>query len=155
MADRLVIKAQVQVIKDRPQRPFKCLDGQYRRELLRVYLANVEGIARRYVEEQREVLQRLLEPSKGFSQFWRGLPPSEQQRLASAPAATVLKVWIAVIVSVCVRERKTMCRALEPEAAYWWLRPGWQPCLPGLAACTPACFVGGCLQLYRAARAAP
>jgi hypothetical protein len=55
--DSLVIKAQVQVIRDRPQRPFRCLDGQYRRELARVYLANVEGLARRFVDEKREQLQ--------------------------------------------------------------------------------------------------
>ncbi len=43
--------------RDRPQRPLRCLEGQYRRELVRVYLSNVEGIARRFVEEKREALQ--------------------------------------------------------------------------------------------------
>lgn len=43
--------------RDRPQLPFRCLDGQYRRELVRVYLTNVEGIARRFVDEKREYLQ--------------------------------------------------------------------------------------------------
>ena len=37
-------------------RPFRCLDSQYRRELVRVYLTNVEGICRRFVEEKREKL---------------------------------------------------------------------------------------------------
>jgi hypothetical protein len=31
---------------DRPARPFRCLDAQYRRELVRVYLTNVESICR-------------------------------------------------------------------------------------------------------------
>lgn len=57
VADALVIKAQVQVIRDRPQRPFRCLNGQYRRELARVYLANVEGLARRFVDDRRGQLQ--------------------------------------------------------------------------------------------------
>lgn len=42
VADTLVIKAQVQVIHEKISRPFRCLDPQYRRELVRVYLTNVE-----------------------------------------------------------------------------------------------------------------
>ena len=42
VADTLVIKAQVQVIHEKVARPFRCLDPQYRRELVRVYLTNVE-----------------------------------------------------------------------------------------------------------------
>ncbi|KAG8363589.1 hypothetical protein BUALT_Bualt19G0038100 [Buddleja alternifolia] len=34
-ADTLIIKAQVQVIRERAERPFRCLDFQYRRELVR------------------------------------------------------------------------------------------------------------------------
>ena len=78
--------------RDRPQLPFRCLDGQYRRELVRVYLANVEGIARRFVEEKKEYLQRLLEEGRGFKQFWRRLKPERQRQLAAAPAPAVLKV---------------------------------------------------------------
>ncbi|KDD71537.1 hypothetical protein H632_c4837p0, partial [Helicosporidium sp. ATCC 50920] len=54
--DTLVIKAQIQVIRDRPHRPFPCLDPRYRRELLRVYLANVDGAARRFMDERRDWL---------------------------------------------------------------------------------------------------
>ena len=50
VADTLVIKAQVQVIHEKPARPFRCLEPQYRRELVRVYLTNVEGICRRFLE---------------------------------------------------------------------------------------------------------
>ena len=45
VADTLVIKAQVQVIHEKPARPFRCLEPQYRRELVRVYLTNVEASA--------------------------------------------------------------------------------------------------------------
>lgn len=46
--------------RDRPSAPFRCLDPQYRRELVRVYLSNVEGICRRFVEERRDQLQVLM-----------------------------------------------------------------------------------------------
>ena len=54
VADTLVIKAQVQVIHEKVARPFRCLDPQYRRELVRVYLTNVEV---------RRGEKRRLEPS--------------------------------------------------------------------------------------------
>jgi hypothetical protein len=47
--------------RENPHRPFRCLDCQYRRELVRVYLTNVEGICRRFVEEKREKLGKLME----------------------------------------------------------------------------------------------
>ena len=80
--------------RDRPQRPFKCLDAQYRRELLRVYLTNVEGIARRFVDEKRGQLQRLIDDARGggFKQFWRRLDATRQRKLSSDSAAAVFKV---------------------------------------------------------------
>jgi len=47
--------------RENPHRPFRCLDCQYRRELVRVYLTNVEGICRRFVEEKKEKLGKLME----------------------------------------------------------------------------------------------
>ena len=63
--DALVIKAQVQVIRDRPIGPFRCLDAQYRRELVRVYLANVEAICRKFGEDRRAGLVAGLEGEGG------------------------------------------------------------------------------------------
>ncbi|KAD5961882.1 hypothetical protein E3N88_13355 [Mikania micrantha] len=60
-ADTLIIKAQVQVIRERADRPFQCLHYQYRRELLCVYLPNVEQICRCFVEEKRGRLEKLIE----------------------------------------------------------------------------------------------
>lgn len=48
-------------------RPFRCLDSQYRRELVRVYLTNVEGICRRFVEEKREKLSKLVSDEVRFA----------------------------------------------------------------------------------------
>ena len=39
--------------RDRPHAPFRCLDAQYRRELVRVYLTNVETICRKFVDEKK------------------------------------------------------------------------------------------------------
>jgi chemotaxis protein histidine kinase CheA len=86
----LVIKAQVQVIPDRPVRPFSTLESQYRRELVRVYLTNVEGIVRRYVDEKRAVLSRVLS-GEGFIQFWEEQSDERRKTLASAPAVPLLK----------------------------------------------------------------
>jgi hypothetical protein len=91
--DTLVIKAQVQVIPDRPVRPFRTLESQYRRELVRVYLTNVEGIVRRYVDEKREVLTRVLS-GEGFIKFWEEQSEDRRKKLASAPAAPLFKSLI-------------------------------------------------------------
>ena len=58
------------ICREKPQRPFRCLDSQYRRELVRVYLTNVEGICRRFVEEKRERLSQLREDPASFRSFW-------------------------------------------------------------------------------------
>ncbi|KAL5066966.1 hypothetical protein RYX36_017853 [Vicia faba] len=66
-SDNLIIKAQVQVIREKADRPFRCLDCQYRRELVRVYLTNVEQICRRFVEERRSKLGKLIEDKARWS----------------------------------------------------------------------------------------
>lgn len=89
--DTLVIKAQVQVVRDRPSAPFRCLDPQYRRELVRVYLSNVEGICRRFVEERRDQLQVLAEQLPVFGAFWAGLSAAQQEELTTERSDLVLK----------------------------------------------------------------
>lgn len=49
--------------------PFRCLDCQYRRELVRVYLSNVEQICRRFVEEKRGALGKLIEDKVRWSRY--------------------------------------------------------------------------------------
>lgn len=91
VSNTLVIKAQVQVIRDRPTMPFRCLDAQYRRELVRVYLTNVETICRKFVEERREALARLRDDSAGLRTFWGYLSPVRRQKLASERGEVLLK----------------------------------------------------------------
>jgi len=56
-------------LREKTDRPFRCLDGQYRRELIRVYLSNVEQICRRFIDERRSKLSRLIEDKLGWSRL--------------------------------------------------------------------------------------
>lgn len=47
-------------LREKTQSPFRCLDCQYRRELIRVYVSNVEQICRRFVEERKGKLNKLI-----------------------------------------------------------------------------------------------
>lgn len=91
VANTLVIKAQVQVIQEKNHRPFRCLDSQYRRELVRVYLSNVEGICRRSMEERREQLQQLYEELSSFQSFWQSISDSMRERLAHDRSDIVMR----------------------------------------------------------------
>ncbi|WVY96808.1 hypothetical protein V8G54_028959 [Vigna mungo] len=55
--------------REKSDRPFRCLDCQYRRELVRVYLTNVEQICRRFVEERRSKLGKLIEDKARWSRY--------------------------------------------------------------------------------------
>ena len=72
--------------------PFRCLDAQYRRELVRVYLSNVESICRKFVEERRGVLVRLKEGPAGLAAFWQALDYKQRHLLASEHGDILLKV---------------------------------------------------------------
>lgn len=94
VADTLVIKAQVQVIHEKPARPFRCLEPQYRRELVRVYLTNVEGICRRFLEEKREALLKTREDAGRWEDmrlFLRSDEGIQQARDATEKADALLK----------------------------------------------------------------
>ncbi|XP_075516412.1 LOW QUALITY PROTEIN: TNF receptor-associated factor homolog 1b-like [Primulina tabacum] len=96
-ADTLIIKAQVQVIRERADRPFRCLDCQYRRELVRVYLTNVEQICRRFVEEHRGKLEKLIEDKSrwtSFRAFWLGMDQSSRRRMSREKTDSILKVLV-------------------------------------------------------------
>ncbi|KAJ1266177.1 hypothetical protein BS78_08G131100 [Paspalum vaginatum] len=95
--DVLTIKAQVQVIREKTDRPFRCLDSQYRRELIRVYLSNVEQICRRFIDERRSKLSRLIEDKlrwSSFSAFWLSMDPSVRRHMTREKTETILKVLV-------------------------------------------------------------
>lgn len=96
-ADTLIIKAQVQVIREKADRPFRCLDCQYRRELVRVYLTNVEQICRRFVEERRGKLGKLIEDKarwSSFCAFWLGMDQNARRRMSREKKDMILKVVV-------------------------------------------------------------
>ncbi|XP_073116049.1 TNF receptor-associated factor homolog 1b isoform X1 [Elaeis guineensis] len=97
VADTLVIKAQVQVIREKAHRPFRCLDCQYRRELVRVYLSNVEQICRRFVEERRGKLSKLIDDKvrwSSFRAFWLGIDPNARRHMSRDKTDAILKVVV-------------------------------------------------------------
>ncbi|XP_012481941.1 TNF receptor-associated factor homolog 1b isoform X1 [Gossypium raimondii] len=96
-SDTLIIKAQVQVIKEKADHPFRCLDCQYRRELVRVYLTNVEQICRRFLDERRQMLGRLIEDKArwlSFRAFWLGIDQNNRHGMSKEKTDVILKVVV-------------------------------------------------------------
>ncbi|XVE65894.1 hypothetical protein DITRI_Ditri08aG0036200 [Diplodiscus trichospermus] len=95
--DTLIIKAQVQVIREKADRPFRCLDCQYRRELVRVYLTNVEQICRRFSDERQNKLGKLIEDKamwSSFCAFWLGIDQNARCRMSREKTDAILKVVV-------------------------------------------------------------
>ncbi|KAK3165604.1 hypothetical protein QOZ80_1AG0035330 [Eleusine coracana subsp. coracana] len=95
--DVLEIIAQVQVIREKADRPFRCLDRPYRRELLRVYMTNIEQIYRRVVEDRRSKLIKLIEDKlrwSSFRAFWLAIDPTTRRRMSSEKSETILKIVV-------------------------------------------------------------
>lgn len=84
--------------RDRPSLPFRCLDPQYRRELVRVYLTNVEGICRRFVDEKRESLLRIRETAASFKAYWISQSASDRKTLVQHKGSDMLKVMAHSVV---------------------------------------------------------
>jgi flagellar biosynthesis GTPase FlhF len=94
--NQLVIKAQVQVIRDSPQRPFRCLDAHYRRELVRVYISNVETLCQQFIEERRKHLSVTIggeapqETQEAFQAFWKRLSTNRRSELLQEKGSAFL-----------------------------------------------------------------
>jgi hypothetical protein len=69
---------------------------QYRRELVRVYLTNVESICRRFCEDRRQRLSWLREEGSSFSAWWRSLSAERRKQLTTEKGEAILKVGVAV-----------------------------------------------------------
>ncbi|XP_010444723.1 PREDICTED: MATH domain-containing protein At5g43560-like [Camelina sativa] len=89
----LTITAQVQVIRERVDRPFRCLDYGYKRELVRVYLPNVELIFRRFVQEKRSKLEKLMEDKARWTSlgaFWSGMDQDSRRGMSKEKMNVIL-----------------------------------------------------------------
>eukprot|EP00201_Polytomella_parva_P021108 CAMPEP_0175039524 /NCGR_PEP_ID=MMETSP0052_2-20121109/641_1 /TAXON_ID=51329 ORGANISM="Polytomella parva, Strain SAG 63-3" /NCGR_SAMPLE_ID=MMETSP0052_2 /ASSEMBLY_ACC=CAM_ASM_000194 /LENGTH=699 /DNA_ID=CAMNT_0016301405 /DNA_START=595 /DNA_END=2690 /DNA_ORIENTATION=- len=91
VGDTLVIKAQIQIVLDRINRPFRCLDPHYRRELIRVYLVNFECICQRFFEAKTSQLSWAKDENNAFWSFWEGLPDGKQRSLLTVKSDLVFK----------------------------------------------------------------
>jgi hypothetical protein len=111
VSDTLVIKVQVQVIKDRQTAPFRTLDAHYRRELIRVYLSNIEGIVRRSIDKTKEIVRSLM--SRGVQKFWQGLSEKERLKLSATPSGPLLKSFTKAFFN-----EKEVTSTLMMDAAY-------------------------------------
>ncbi|KAG8086058.1 hypothetical protein GUJ93_ZPchr0010g10639 [Zizania palustris] len=95
--DVLEIIAQVQIIREKVDKPFRCLNRPYRRELLCVYTSNIEQIYRRFVEERRTKLIKLIEDKmrwSSFCAFWSAIDPSTRHRMSREKIDAILKVLV-------------------------------------------------------------
>ncbi|XP_022145167.1 MATH domain-containing protein At5g43560 [Momordica charantia] len=95
--DTLTIKAQIQVLRERADRPFRGLDSQYRRELVRVYLTNIEQISKRFVEERKSKLRKLIEDRarwSSFRDFWLGIGQSARRHMSREKTDAILGVVV-------------------------------------------------------------
>lgn len=59
---------------------------------MRVYLTNVEGICRRFVDEKRESLQRMKETTASFKAYWASMSANEKKALVQHKGSDMLKV---------------------------------------------------------------
>jgi hypothetical protein len=91
----LLLKSTHCLCRDKPNKPFRCLDPQYRRELVRVYLTNVEGICRRFCEDKKARLAWARDEAPAFRHFWSGLTPEQQRKLLSDKGEAILKARAA------------------------------------------------------------
>ncbi len=78
--------------RDKPAKPFRCLNSSYRRELVRVYLSNVEGVCRRFCDDKRARLAWVRDHPQRFKDFWKSLPGDQQRQLLTEKADVILKV---------------------------------------------------------------
>ncbi|CAA7057376.1 unnamed protein product [Microthlaspi erraticum] len=93
-SDSLLIGVQIQVIRERVDRPFRCLDYEYRRELVTVFAPEVHLPLLWFVEEYRRELIKVTEDKLNwncFGAFWLGLDQNSRRQLSWAKRDEVLK----------------------------------------------------------------
>lgn len=65
-----------------------------------MYLTNVEGICRRFVDEKRESLLRIKETAASFKVYWASQSPNEKKALVQHKGSEMLKVGSGLAVSM-------------------------------------------------------
>ncbi|KAF8113331.1 hypothetical protein N665_0051s0025 [Sinapis alba] len=93
--DSLIIKAKVQVIRERVDRPLRCLSSQYRRELVRVYFPYVMNICWQFMGEEINRFSGLIQDKENwqsFSAFWLRLDQNTRRKMSREKMDVVLKL---------------------------------------------------------------
>ncbi|KAJ0235541.1 MATH/TRAF domain-containing protein [Hirschfeldia incana] len=90
----LTIMAQVQVIRDRVDRPFPCLDVHYRRELVRVYFKNVESTFLRFMKEKRSKLMEDNTRWASLCGFWLEMDQNSRREMSGEKMDVILKLVV-------------------------------------------------------------
>ncbi|CAH8323146.1 unnamed protein product [Eruca vesicaria subsp. sativa] len=93
--DSLIIKAQVQVIREEVDRPFRCLSSQYRRELVRVYLPTVEYNCGQFMRDKIISFGRLIQDKENwqsFRSFWSRLDQNTRRKMSRDKMDVVLNL---------------------------------------------------------------
>ncbi|KAL9240350.1 hypothetical protein vseg_014583 [Gypsophila vaccaria] len=91
--DTLTITAQVQVIRVKEDRLFRCLDSCYRRELTRVYLTNIKDVFCRSVDKIKEKLILIAYKAKWTSlgAIWLEMDQDTRRSMSREKKDTILK----------------------------------------------------------------
>ncbi len=85
---------------------------------MRVYLTNVEGICRRFVDEKRESLLRMKETTASFKAYWASQTANDKKALVQHKGSDMLKVRPAVMMTHCISVRATDLACLAPLLLY-------------------------------------
>ena len=83
-----------------------------------MYLTNVEGICRRFVDEKRESLLRMKETTASFKAYWASQSANDKKALVQHKGSHMLKVTPAVIITHCITVRATDLPCFAPLLLY-------------------------------------
>ena len=83
-----------------------------------MYLTNVEGICRRFVDEKRESLLRMKETTASFKAYWASQTANDKKALVQHKGSDMLKVRPAVLLTHCLSVRATDLACFIPLLLY-------------------------------------
>lgn len=109
------------------ERPFRCLDPFYRQDLVRVYLSNVEGVCRRFIEQKRDELSSFRAHVEPFKAFWKSLDKEMKKGIVTETEDVILKGLVKhffnekEVTSTLIMDAIFCgCRQIE-DASHQWL----------------------------------
>lgn len=83
-----------------------------------MYLTNVEGICRRFVDEKRESLLRMKETTASFKAYWASQTVNDKKALVQHKGSDMLKVRPAIMLTHRLSVRATNMACFAPLLLY-------------------------------------